>query len=447
MFGASLPTRLLTSRFLTAAGDYAWDLALALTCAQVFSEPLRYSALLFLLYRIAVITLLPAIGRWMDRTDPRILIRAAIGVQLVAVVMATVALNGLSQLASQPVSPDLATEGTLFLVLLVACIGSGLGHTAMEIAIDNHWIPGLLSMEQYSAINARLRRLVLLTESSIPPVTGVWLTVAGQSLGPLTGFYGVAAFNLFTFYLEYRILSGILDRTPVFVSEKAATATTHAPEQPKANHWANWQAFVRHPLALVFVAQTCLWFTVLSPHSALLTVFLRVRYSLSDWTVSVFRGAGAFTGVLATVLFPFAERRLGLTKAGGLFITFQALCLLVAAGALLNSAILPLEVCMGAIVCSRIGLYGFTLSDTQLRQRHIAAHERAGIVGMARSLNNMGTLLIYSSAAVFSDPADFPWLGLATALSVTIGAIVFAYWRTGWERQGEKDALDKFKVE
>lgn len=434
MFGASLPNRLLTSRFLTASGDYAWDLALPLVCAQVFSDPLRYAALLFLLYRIAVIALLPAIGRWIDRTDHRSIIRIAIGVQLVAVVMATVALNGLSQLAAQATPPDLITEGPLFFALLVAYVASGLGHTAIEIAIDSHWIPGLLSVEQYSAINARLRRLVLLTESSVPPITGVWLTVAGLSLGPLTGFYGVAAFNLFTFYLEYRILSGILDQAPVFVRQGVPPATMDTPEQPKPDVWSRWQAFIRHPLALVFVAQTCLWFTVLSPHSALLTVFLRVRYTLSDWTISLFRGAGAFTGVLATLLFPMVERRMGLTKAGGLFIALQALCLLVAAGALLNTDSIPLEVCMGAIVCSRIGLYGFTLSDTQLRQRYIAAHERAGVVGMARSLHNMGTLLIYSAAAVFSDPTDFPWLGLATALSVATGAIVFAYWRAGWER-------------
>gem|GEM_PF-418341 len=433
----SMFNRLLLSRFLTAAGDYAWDLAVPLVCASVFSDPLRYAALLFLLNRIGLIVLIPPVARWMDGARVRTTLRLATGIQAVAVTLAGFALTGLYETSLQTSQPDMGVEAVLFFLLLAGYIASGLGHAMMEIAIDNHWIPGLLTEAQYSAINARLRLIVLLTEASVPPVTGLWLTFAGLQMGPMIGFYGVAGFNFFTFVFEYIFLVGILNRKPEFEAVSAhRSPVAHAPPLP--GMWNRWRLFARHPLALVFVASSCLWFTVLSPHSALLTVFLRVHYTLSEWTLSLFRGGAAFAGAIATFLFPVAEKRLGLTKASGVFISFQAVCLLAAAAALFYPATIPLAVCLGAIVLSRIGLYGYTLGDTQLRQRHIAEHERAGIVGMARSLHNMGTLLIYTGAAVYATPEDFPFLGLSTATAITTGAVLFVVWRVRWEKRGWK---------
>ena len=57
------------------------------------------------------------------------------------------------------------------------------------------------------------------------------------------------------------------------------------------------------PYALVIISYAFLWLSVLSPHGVLLTSFLKDGAKASELTIGIFRGLGAFFGLIPTFLF------------------------------------------------------------------------------------------------------------------------------------------------
>ena len=182
----------------------------------------------------------------------------------------------------------------------------------------------------------------------------------------------------------------------------------------------------------------CLFFTVLSP-SGLLSAHLRSR-GVSAGAIASFRSAAQLAGGLGTLVAPRAIARFGAAAAAVWLQRLQ-----MAAVGLAGVATWPRTtlwwppslrphrelILMGAVATSRVGLWGFDLSERQLLQLAAPPHQAALLFSLERSLAEAAGLLLLLLSLAYSAPDDFY---LLVALSVAAVATSTAILATG-ERQ------------
>lgn len=84
---------------------------------------------------------------------------------------------------------------------------------------------------------------------------------------------------------------------------------------------SGWPVYYSQPTLAAALALAMLYFTVLSL-GFLMTSYLKST-GMAEATLSYFRGAGALSGLSATLLFPLLQRKWGLQRTGLLGITWQ----------------------------------------------------------------------------------------------------------------------------
>ena len=193
---------------------------------------------------------------------------------------------------------------------------------------------------------------------------------------------------------------------------------------------SGWAEFVKQPAALSMIAFALLWLSVLSPHGVLLTSYLKSERGVSEAALGIWRGFGALFGVFATVVFPSFVKRLGLLPSARVFIAFQAFAVMAATAFFLLGASFQWYF-FGAVLLSRIGLYGFSNGESEIRQRSISQGQRGQINGVAQSLTTVATITLYGLGSILTGNQAFYWLVVISACFVTAAAAVFWIWSRG----------------
>jgi iron-regulated transporter 1 len=228
-----------------------------------------------------------------------------------------------------------------------------------------------------------------------------------------------------SFFPEYWLIKSLFNLAPELhkkiVGEKLQTKSI------LEKLTEGWREFFKQPIMPAMLAYAILWLSVLSPHGVLLTAFLKKGWNLSEFVIGIFRGAGAVFGLLATLLYPRLERKYGVIAASRAFIFFQATMVVLALICFSNQVYYQLLFLM-FILLSRIGLYGFSIGETQIRQTNIAEHERGRINGFASALTAIATIGLYGAGAIFAEPAKFYLLVCGSVVAVLSAAILFECW-------------------
>lgn len=412
----SLQSRILLGRLLTRSGDQAWDFAVPLVLLMLFPDQIRIAALYFFLSKLLNVFLLPKMASLIDRVDRLSASRLGVLLQLIGVIIGTVGIFLLSQ------SSGVAVFG----LLVVGGVLGSLGSSFMDIAIANDLVPSSLAPDELAKFNSRLRQTDLFTEVTSPVVAGLLLLIDQPAL---LGFYLVALWNVLSFFPELGLIQSVLKDRPDLLARKASV-----PDQSKKSIieklTGGWTAFFREPVALVTVAYAFLWLSVLSPHGVLLAGFLKDGWHLPEWAIGVFRGAGAFFGLLATAIFPWAERKWGLLVGTRNFIVYQTGTLIVALAFFFVGG-LPGQIgFLIFILFSRVGLYGFSLGEMQIRQVGIAPAVRGEVNGFASALTGIATLGLYGAGTLLPSTDDFGILIVSSVAMVAVGCVVYLVWLT-----------------
>lgn len=404
--------KLIISRWITRIGDHAWDLALPLALIQVFPGTLRPIAIYYLLTRLSVILIMPSLGAWSDSHNRLRVIALGIFLQTMGVGGVAVLL-GTSHL----------DQGFMMGVIVISGSLSQLGGSLMNVAVPSDWIPTLLRGKELATVNSRLKRVDLISEVAAPLAAGAIMTIGSLSNFFTSGFFFIAALNILSFLPEYLLLRSVYNRSLSLQLEKHRDVLFDKNfSRFFKNIAVNAHAVLKHYLAPVIIANSLLWFTVLTPHGILLTAYLKESWHLSDTLIGVFRSLGALSGIIPTFIYDRMVKRYGIKATAFRFVLIQSVTL-VGASLLLH---LP-YIFLILIVISRIGLYGFSLSEIHLRQQYVESPMRGMIGGFATSLNYAMTLLLYLIALGISDPASFPIL-----CYLSCGAILAAMLSVGW---------------
>lgn len=423
----SLEKRVLIGRLLTRSGDQAWDFAVPIVLLKVLPGHLRIAALFYLLVRCATVLLLPRVARMIDTTDRKTAVKLGLGIQFLGVLGSSLGIFLIWKLAFQ--NPDFGDIKflSLFSFLVIGGIVSTLGASLIDIAIANDLAPSIFEGAKLTRFNGHFRQVDLATEVASPIIAGLLLSFSTTSFA-LFGFALIALWNLFSFLPEYLILLSVFNDRPD-LQHKPVVLSKAVSQSLFDKLTAGWRAFFREPVALAMVANALLWFSVLSPHGVLLTGFLQDGWKLPEWMIGAFRGSGAVFGLAATLLFPRLVKAKGLAKASHIFLLFQTAMVLSACSFFFVDNLFGQACFLILILFSRIGVYGFTLGEMQIRQEGIDASNRGQVNGFANALTGIATLLLFSFGTLLADTQDFQYLILLSTTSVFFALIVFSVWR------------------
>ncbi len=422
----TLSSRLLVGRFLTRSGDQAWDFAIPIVLLKILPDQLKIAALYYLLIRLVGVLLLPRVAALIDSRSRDRIVRLGLGLQFLGVLAGAFGISWLSQL---PVLNSFLQDPEFlaaFLFLVFSGILGSLGSSLMDIAIASDLAPSVFSGVELSQFNSRFRQVDLLTEVGAPVLAGLLISIGLSGL-PLFGFLLVAVWNLLSFFPEYGILHSVFQAHPD-LSKKPIAVVDSARASFLRKLTQGWRQFFKEPLAPAMLAYALLWLSVLSPHGVLLTGFLQDGWRMPEWLIGAFRGSGAFFGLLATILFPIFRSRLGLTRASLAFLFFQALMVVGACVLFVQGAEFGQIGFLVLILFSRVGLYGFSLGEMQLRQELIAAESRGRINGFASALTGVATLLLFAFGALLPSTEDFKYLVFLSTACVTLALMIYGVW-------------------
>lgn len=422
----STEAKILLSRLLTRSGDQAWSFAVPIVLIQVLSGHSQAVFAYFFLTFLGGFLLMPYVGRMIDRSARKRAIQVGIIGQLLGVGLAYGAMRLIARYAhisGQSIDP--AMLGLIACLLGASLIGN-LGSSMTDIAIASDIAPSIIPPERLASFNSRLRQLDLFTEVASPIAAGILLASFDEKAS-LWGFGLIALWNILSFFPEYFLIQSVLLQHPSLLRGRI-DSRSERPSVP-AKLLAGWSEFKAQPIAVVMICYSLLWLSVLSPHGVLLTAFLKNGWQLSESVIGIFRGLGAIFGLIATLLYPWVVARYQLLDGAKKFICFQALTVAVAVPLFFIPANWAKFGFLLLILLSRIGLYGFSLAEGQMRQIHIPEGRRGTVNGTATALNNLATLLLLGLGTLFSSPDTFFVLVLVSCAAVLFAAIAVATWR------------------
>ena len=417
-----LSTRVLTGRLLTRSGDQAWDFAVPIVLLQLMPGQLRIAALYYFLIRVATALFLPRLTMLIDRRDRFYAAKLGISLQLAGVIA------GFASVIALPSSVPDHFRSAHFILVFAALVFGGivaqLGSSFMDISIANDLVPSTFEGAELTTFNSRLRQIDLATEVGAPIVTG-FLLLASTTNFPLLGFGIVALWNVLSFFPELGILKSIFNERPELKNKPikldlAKTTSVFAKIRD------GWKSFFREPIAPVMLAYAILWLSVLSPHGVLLTAFLKDGWHLPEWSIGLVRGLGAMFGLSATVLFPVILKKCSLPRTSFLFLLFQLIAVTVGFGFFLAGGLLGQIGFLTCILFSRIGLYGFSLGEMQIRQTEISPESRGQVNGFASALTALATIGLYGAGMALPSTDDFKVLVLSSVVFVAIALLVYS---------------------
>jgi solute carrier family 40 (iron-regulated transporter), member 1 len=408
----SIPVRILLSRFFTRFGDQAWDFAIPLVLISIFPGQIQNVAGYYLISKIAQLFLNPSILRWIDHLPRKSIYRLGIGSQTIAVLLTWVLI---SQFHGVLGAEKNSSFWLIFLILgLVGIIGS-LGATLMEISVGYDLAADQVPKEELPLFNSRLKRIDLFTEVMAPIFAGAVMLISSFAI--------VTVLNLITFLPEYFLLSTISGLDQGSVKKHVSLYVN-----PIQEFSAGIRDFKDPRFVVPMIAYAFLWLSVLSPHGVLLAGYLKDGDRLSEFNIAILRGLGAFFGMAPTFLFPKMSKRWGLVFTSKIFLGFQALCVLLAALAFEIGFPGSLYVFLVMILFSRIGLYGYSIAESEARQTYIPSGARGRINGVGVSITSFATLILFAMGTLLPKTEDFNVLVWTSSISVLIGFLLLLSW-------------------
>lgn len=410
--------KILLSRFLTRFGDQAWDFAVPLVLIQIFPGKMQLIAMVYLLSKLAQILIGPSIAKRIDNTKRINIYKLGIGSQTVAMILMWLAI--ITLFLGQVEGSNFSLAQYIFILFLLSIFSaiSNLGSSLMDISVGFDLAVDVLPENELTTFNSRLKRLDLLTEVTAPIFTGLVFSLFTNK-SEFWGFSIVAILNLLTFMPEYFLLKA----TQSSAAYKEKISIPSAPSNFLAVFIESIQKLKNKPYALVIVSYAFLWLSVLSPHGVLLTSYLKDGAKISEMTIGLFRGLGALFGLIPTFLFSILKEKHGLIKTSKLFVLFQFITIL--ASAICFYYLNNIYVFLTLILFSRIGLYGFSIGETELRQILIPKDKRGEVNGIASSTTSMATLVLFLVASLLGNTANFGIMIIFSVIAVLTSLLIF----------------------
>lgn len=414
--------QLLLSRLLTRSGDQAWDFVIPFALLHAFPGRLQIAALYYLIIKIGTFVVTPSVGKWIDSTPRSFVVKTGVWIQFFAVLAGMICFWFLD-IEAHKGGDLLKAPDTLILfgALCFAGILASLGSLITDISVGNDLAPSLVPSDRLTSFNSWLRRIDLGTEVGGPILAGLLFSLESPSIH-LFGLILIALWNLVSFVPEYLLLKNVIKKSGLQVKVMTTTASWRELFQ------FNLKEAIRNPIFFLIFSYALLWLSVLSPHGVLLAGYLKDKIALPEAEIGLFRGLGALFGLASTLTFPFLVKKLGLMKSSKAHLSFQGITLIVGIIAFHSSTSYSIYIFLLMILLSRVGLYGFSNGEFELRQRLIPETRRGELNSLSSFMTTLATLILFAAGSLLPGTEDFKYLVYVSLAAVIAANIFFFRW-------------------
>jgi iron-regulated transporter 1 len=171
----------------------------------------------------------------------------------------------------------------------------------------------------------------------------------------------------------------------------------------------------------------------------IMTAFLVWR-GMRLQTIGVWRGISSSIGLMGTFAYFYSIKHMSIISTGMWSIAFQFIALSVSYGSLfVDHYNTSLGMLIGGVCASRVGLWVFDISVTQLMQEYVEEDVRGVVGGVQQSLNALFTLLSCALGILIPDPRDFfIYVGLGYG---SVGVAMLLYGFGVFRKQNELERI------
>lgn len=436
---------LYMSHTLSMWGERAWEFAVGLAILKM-THNLRLVSVYGLVSALGKMFLSASMGAFVDRNRRLKSVTSFYLLQNLSLFCAALSTWMLLRMSGKNVAIDSNVWGILLAVSMVIWgMMSSLGQVGSTLVVEKKWTKEICGDDQNSlaSMNSIFRTIDLTCLVLAPILSGFLMTYVDTKVAIME----IAAFNLVAWIPEV-IFARLAEKhapeaeleevqQPLIIGDadqgEEAKATTAKPSLISDTLMSLKLYYTESSFPAMF-ALALLYLTTLS-FGILMTAYLK-WLGLSEAVLSIYRGAGAFSGVLGARLFPFIQRQFGVHGSGCLGISVQlasliggvAPSIMMTFGGQINDAKLIMHFLVCGLVISRFGLWVFDLSVTQIMQTRVNIGKIGSVSGAQKLHENLFTVILYVVVVAFPRPQDFIWLMIGSLCTVgSAFAIYFIY--------------------
>jgi iron-regulated transporter 1 len=184
--------------------------------------------------------------------------------------------------------------------------------------------------------------------------------------------------------------------------------------------------YMNQTISWAGIALAILYMNALTFGNGILTGYLLYR-GMKLELVGTCRGIASVIGLLGTLAYQLSVKRVSLEATGMWSIVYEFGCLALSYGSLfIDGDTLPLTMLILGVCLSRIGLWVFDITVTQLQQQRTPPDVRGVVGGVQQSLNAFFGLLCFTLGVIFPSTKDFHIYASAAFGSVGVAACLYA---------------------
>mmetsp|Transcript_17728 Transcript_17728/g.43729 ORF Transcript_17728/g.43729 Transcript_17728/m.43729 type:complete len:572 (+) Transcript_17728:275-1990(+) len=409
----------------------------------------------------------PQLGRFIDGADRLFTARLFIGLQSSAVLLATTCCYMLLAANEKPFhfsdeseddsnnnsSYGVPTDAkSIFLLVGVHLLGAiaQVLDSGFTVAIERDWI---VVMSQYitfapeeestnlqkqkewlSETNVALKQIDLSCQIIAPAVAG--FVVAGWDGGGenhkasdlKSAALFVGCLCAVALVVEYICSTKIFYAVQTLAIKPIPSANNSSPQDTSCGLFGlsrGMKIFMSQEVSWAGISLSLLYSNVLT-FGAIMTAYLVWR-GISLEQIGIWRGVSAAVGLAGTFVYKILSARIGLVNSGMLSVTVQFCCLSIGYASLfVDNLTISFAMLIVGVCSSRIGLWVFDISVTQLMQLNVADDVRGEVGGVQSSLNSFFFLLSFGLGILLPDPASFHVYASIGYIFVAAAVVCFA---------------------
>jgi len=479
------------SHFLSTWGQRAWEFLVGLVMLDIHPSSLLLVSIFGLCDAAFVVLFGPAVGVFVD-SMPRlkaactmyIVQNTAVAVSAASCLTLVLKWGSLAYPPSSaetasdilPPSPHHGLAYWFFVVIaMLAASISSVGALGATLSVEREWTKILSGndTDQLASLNAGMKRIDLSCLIASPIAVGLLMTYRVDA-----AIIGVLVWNAAAWIPECSLLKRAQNASPVLAAMKpsldsagSSDATANGNKDKTSisigadaffpsdfrsiklySCWADLKiieriqtqlssltAYIQQPAAPAALSLALLYLTVMS-FGTLMTAYLKWS-GIQEAELSIYRGIGALSGILATLVFPTLQKKWGLLPTGAAAIWAQLLCLVLASTPVIilgtkspleeggagdgRSSALVMRLLIFGLILSRFGLWGFDLAVNQIIQETVPPVNLGAVNGVQGSLQSLFQMLAYAAGVVVWRPGQFSFLMAGSVVAVGVAAVLF----------------------
>ena len=424
----TITRKLYVSHFLSTWNFRGFEFGAVLFLATIFPSTLLPLSVYALFRAASAIVFAPAIGRYIDNGQRLRIVRASIVWQRSAVVVSCIVFWVM--LTQGKRLPDWSIHVLLGINILLACVEK-LCTIMNTVSVERDWVIVIAHTDESALrqMNSQMRRIDLFCKLFSPLVIALIDGVSTQ-VAILVTF----CINTVSTVVEYALIARVYKAVPALATRNASEDSGSQPIQskPRPTSWGllsfvdNLKIYVSQQAFLPSLSLSMLYLTVLSFAGQMVTYLLSVGYTST--VVGLVRMLSTVFELWATWIAPKVMDRLGPTRSGMWFLSFQMACLGVTA-LVFWTAPAPLWAATGLVggtILSRVGLWGFDLSAQVIIQEEVEPQYRGAFSTTEAALQNFCELCAYASTIVFFKPSQFRYPTMMSVAAVYVAGALYA---------------------